>query len=192
MSKSRASSPGVPAAAIQLAESLTSPIFSIRAAAMLESASPTAMRPEAGASSTATGVRSPSAKASPRSVRKPIVVTATSATGVCHGPTIWSRAVRPPTERSPIEIRKVLLATAGRRNTRQAASARSIAAMSSGTATPGWRVTSRVMRGGLPSSASMSISTGLLPKWRSLTISRFSSVATPTTAKGQRSRSQNA
>ena len=31
------------------------------------------------------------------------------------------------------------------------------------------RCTSRVMRGGLPSSASMSMSTGLLPKWRSAT-----------------------
>ena len=45
----------------------------------------------------ASGVRSPIANASPRQVSKPISVTATSATGTCHGPTIWSRAVRPPT-----------------------------------------------------------------------------------------------
>ena len=66
VSNSTASSPGYPAAAIQLADSLTSPIFAIHAAAILVSASPTAMRPEAGPLMTASGVRSPIAKASPR------------------------------------------------------------------------------------------------------------------------------
>ena len=64
-SKRRASSPGCPAAAIQLADSLTSPIFAMGALAMLVSASPTAMRAEAAAFSSASGVRSPMAMASP-------------------------------------------------------------------------------------------------------------------------------
>ena len=65
VSKSAASSPGEPAAAIQLAESLTRESDSTGAAARLVRASATAMRPEAGASMTASGVRSPIAKASP-------------------------------------------------------------------------------------------------------------------------------
>ena len=65
MSKSAASSPGAPAAAIQLAESFTRESETTGAAARFVSASPTAMRPEAGASITAIGARSPIAKASP-------------------------------------------------------------------------------------------------------------------------------
>ena len=65
VSKSAASSPGEPAAAIQLAESLTRESESTGAAARLVRASPTAIRPEAGPSMTASGVRSPMAKASP-------------------------------------------------------------------------------------------------------------------------------
>ncbi|MCY1352864.1 hypothetical protein D9M69_391880 [compost metagenome] len=61
----RASSPGWPAAAIQLAESLMSPSFAIFEAARLVMVSPTAMRPDAGAFSRASGVRSPMAMASP-------------------------------------------------------------------------------------------------------------------------------
>ncbi len=60
----------------------------MRAAAMLVSASPTAIRPEAGASNTASGARSPIAIASPVYTSKLVVVTATSLTGTCHGPTI--------------------------------------------------------------------------------------------------------
>ena len=81
-------SPGCPAAAIQLADSLTSPKPCNGAPAMLVSASPTAMRPEAGASSTASGDRSPTAIASPVNPSCPLSVTAQSATGTCHGPTI--------------------------------------------------------------------------------------------------------
>ena len=95
----------------------------IDAAAILVSASPTARRPEAGASSSATGERSPIAMASPANVSKPSAVTPTSLTGTCHGPTSWSRATRPPTVRSPIWMRKDLSATAGRRSTRRHASA---------------------------------------------------------------------
>ncbi|MNQ92380.1 hypothetical protein D3C85_1078060 [compost metagenome] len=61
----RASSPGWPAADIQLADSLMSEIFSIRAAARLVRVSPMAIRPDAAASSKASGVRSPMAMASP-------------------------------------------------------------------------------------------------------------------------------
>ena len=65
MSKRAASSPGAPAAAIQLAESFTRASDVTGAAARFVRASPTAMRPEAGPSITATGERSPIAKASP-------------------------------------------------------------------------------------------------------------------------------
>ena len=60
-----ASSPAAPHAAIQLAEILIWLIASIGAAAILVIASAIAMRPDAGASSTANGVRSPIAIASP-------------------------------------------------------------------------------------------------------------------------------
>ena len=62
---SAASSPGSPQAAIQFADSFTFDNEPMSAARMLVSASPTARRPDAGASSTATGVRSPIAIASP-------------------------------------------------------------------------------------------------------------------------------
>jgi hypothetical protein len=65
VSKSAASSPGDPAAAIQLAESFTRASAVTGAAARLVSASATAMRPDAGASRAASGVRSPIANASP-------------------------------------------------------------------------------------------------------------------------------
>ena len=45
-----------------------------------------------------------------------MVVTATSATGTCHGPTIWSRAVMPGRHGAVADgDEEVLLATAGRR-----------------------------------------------------------------------------
>ena len=65
VSYSAASSPGWPHAAIQLAESLTSRELAIGAASRLVIASATAMRPDAGASISASGVRSPIAIASP-------------------------------------------------------------------------------------------------------------------------------
>ena len=64
VSYSAASSPGSPQAAIQLADSLTRE-SSMGAASRLVMASATAMRPEAGASSAASGVRSPMLMASP-------------------------------------------------------------------------------------------------------------------------------
>jgi hypothetical protein len=75
---------------------------SIAAAAILVIASATAIRPEAGASNVANGVRSPIAIASPVTPSKPDSVIATSLTGTCQGPISWSRALSPPTVRSPI------------------------------------------------------------------------------------------
>ena len=83
-----ASSPSCPAGAIQLADNFKLAISLIKLAAILVIASPIAIRPEAGASIKANGARSPMAKASPALVSNPAVVTATSATGTCHGPTI--------------------------------------------------------------------------------------------------------
>ena len=62
---SSASSPGSPQAAIQFADKRMSSRRRMSAAIMLVIASATASRPEAGASSTATGARSPIAMASP-------------------------------------------------------------------------------------------------------------------------------
>ena len=62
---SAASSPGSPQAAIQLADRRMSPRLATSALSRLVTASATARRAEAGASSSATGVRSPMASASP-------------------------------------------------------------------------------------------------------------------------------
>ena len=160
------------------------------AAARLVSASPTAMRPEASGEITAIGARSPIANASPRVSRKPASVTAQSATGTCHGPTKGSRAHSPPTVRSPIATRKVLLATVGARSTRKHASRSSTSPSSSAASFARLRRTLRVIRGGLPRSTERSMSTGALSKRGSFTSRRPSLVAAPRTANGQRSRSQ--
>ena len=177
VSNNAASSPGWPAAAIQLADSFTRAMAPMRAAARFVSASPTAIRPDAGASMTASGARSPIAIASPRTVSKPIAVTATSATGTCQRPTIWSRAVIPPTERSPMVTRKALFATAGKRRTRSRDSRTSSRDASNGAALPSMRCTSRRVRGGLPSNTSRSMSTGRLANRGSSTIKRSRVVA---------------
>ena len=87
-SKRSASSPGSPQAAIQLADSATRSMPATSAAATFVSASATAILAAARASSSASGARSPIATASPVKPRKPLDVTAQSATGTCHGPTI--------------------------------------------------------------------------------------------------------
>jgi hypothetical protein len=97
---------GKPAAAIQFADSFTRPRSETAAAARFVSASPTAIRPDAGASMTASGVRSPIANASPAWPTKSISVTAQSATGTCHGPTSGRRLIRPGPV--PMPTRKVL------------------------------------------------------------------------------------
>ena len=126
-SNRRASSPAWPAAAIQLADNLMRSSDSTGAASRLVIASPTAIRADAAASSRASGVRSPIAIASPVNPSKPLRVIAQSATGSCHGPTIWSRAVRPPTVRSPMVTRNDFDATLGCASTRRPASRRSSA-----------------------------------------------------------------
>ncbi len=164
----------------------------MRAAAMFVIASATAMRPDAGALSVASGVRSPIAIASPVAPSKPVAVIATSLTGTCHGPTSWSRTVRPPTVRSPMWIRNDLSATAGNRSTRSTASSSSMPVRSSVVRLCGTRVTSRVIFGGLPSSIAIGMSTGRLSKSASLTTRRPSSVSVPMIDSGQRSRSHSA
>jgi hypothetical protein len=187
VSYSAASSPGSPQAAIQLALSLMRG-SSIGAASRLVIASPTAIRPEAGASSAASGVRSPIAIASPRKPSKSASVTAQSATGTCHGPTIGSRWLRPPTVRSPIVTRKRLLATVGWRSTPNATSSSFTPVRSSGASVRATRRTSRCIFGGLPSSTSIGMSITRSPPLPCSTTSSVASVAVPTTAKGQRSR----
>ena len=120
-----------------------------------------------------------------------MVVTATSATGTCQGPTNWSRAVYPPTVRSPMVMRNDLEPTLGSCNTRCAASSKSISLVSIASSGRVTRCTSRVMRGGLPSRMDISMSTGISGNKLSSTRKCKASVATPTTANGQRSRSQN-
>ena len=120
-SNRRASSSPCPQAAIQFADRRISDSFAMFAAAMFSTDSATAIRALAAAFSSAIVGRSPIAIASPVVASKPVAVTATSATGVCHGPTIWSRTVRPPTVRSPMVIRNCFDATVGSFSTRSAA-----------------------------------------------------------------------
>ena len=168
------------------------PMLPMFTAAMLVMASPNAMRPEAGALLIASAGFSPMLMASPRTVSKPIRVTAQSATGVCHAPTIWSRWVKPPTLRSLMVIRKFLAATVGRRRMRSTLSRKSYFAASN--VVSGWLtvLSLRVVLGGLPSNTLSGKSTGLLSNTSSRTRKCPSSVAVPTTANGQRSRSQMA
>ena len=98
----------------------------------------------------------------------------------------------PPTVRSPMVIRKFFAATAGRRNTRYALSFKSYWAAENACAGCFCVSSVRVVLGGLPSSTFSGKSTGLLPNSSSRTCKRPSSVAVPTTANGQRSRSQMA
>ena len=99
--------------------------------------------------------------ASPAKPPKSASVTAQSATGTCHGPTIGSRHDRPPTVRSPIVTRKRLLATVGWRSTSKAT--RLAGRPPSGRARAARarrRCTSRCIFGGLPSSTSIGMSIG--------------------------------
>ena len=118
VSKRAASSPSSPQAHIQLADSFTFSMAPTGAAARLVTASATARRAAAGPSTRATGVRSPMAMTAPVWPRNPVRVAAQSETGTCQRPTIWSRAMQPPTVRSAMVMRKLLAATAGKRSTR--------------------------------------------------------------------------
>ena len=155
-----ASSPGSPQAAIQFADSTTRSRLATSAAATFVSASATAILAAARGSSSASGARSPIATASPVKPRKPLNVTAQSATGTCHGPTIWSRATSPPTLRSPMVTRNDLSATAGMRSTRSRAGPISIPRVSNRPRTGGTRTASRRMRGRPPSRTGIGMETG--------------------------------
>ncbi len=165
-----------------MADKRISPRSAICALARLVMVSPMAIRPEAGASINARGVRSPIAITSPVVVSKVVVVTAQLPTGTCHGPTICSPATIPVIDRSPIVIKKLLLATAGRLKTRWAASARSTSCICNACNWGLLRVTSRCILGGLPNSTDIGKSTGLLAKWVSPKVKWCSSVASPTMA----------
>ncbi len=93
---------------------------------MLVIDSATAIRAAAAELSSARGDRSPMLIACPVFPRKEEALTATSLTGTCHFPTIWSRVVNPPTLRSPIVTRNFLLATAGNCKTLLIASSNTI------------------------------------------------------------------
>ncbi len=153
-------------------------------------ASPTAMRADAAASIRASGVRSPTAMASPATPLKSVSVTATSASGSCQGPTIWSREHRPPTLRSPMVTRKFLAATVGCASTRRPASRRSsLEASRRGQRGAGVRWVSRCILGDLPNSTSIGRSIGSEPSG-AFSTRRSSAVAKPTTANTARSRRQ--
>ena len=115
-------------------------------------------------------------------------VTAQSATGTCQGPTIGSRWLKPPTLRSPIVIRKRLLATVGCRSTVNASSSNLSPVSASAGSLRTTRDTSRCVLGGLPSNTAIGIAITGSPPGPSSTIRSGASVVTPTTAKGQRSR----
>jgi len=189
---SRASSPGWPAAAIQLHDSLIRDSGPIGAAARLVIASPIAMRDAAAASSSAIGGRSPSAMTSPAVVSNPARVSAQSATGTWNRPIIGSRAIMPPTVRSPIVTRKLLSATAGRPSTRSSAPATLAPPRSSAARRTATGSARRTIRGGLPSTTSSGRSIGGGAGAVSVTTSRPSAVATPSWAHGARSRAHSA
>ena len=157
---SAASWPSSPAAAIQLAQSLMLAKSPTGAAQRLVSTSPKAIRTEAAGLTTAMGERSATAKAWPPTPSKSQRVTATSATGVCHGPTIWSRAVRPPTVRSPMVMRNCLDPTVGCRSTASMAPPRSKPKASKSSGGTGLDRASLCSFGGLPSSTDKGRSTG--------------------------------
>ena len=138
---------------------------------MLVTASPTAMRPEAGrveqrdrrALADRHRLARSGREGPTSSPRRPL-------TGTCQGPTSGSRLIMPPTVRSPIVIRKVLSATAGSRSSALAAPRAASSAAASNPSPPA-RCASplRCMRGGLPSSASIGMSTARSPNCGSCT-----------------------
>ncbi|KAJ0163110.1 hypothetical protein CTA2_3501 [Colletotrichum tanaceti] len=133
-----APSPGWLTAAIQLADSFTRSSWPRKSAApRLSRLSATAMRAEAAGEMRASWGFSPMAMTSPVRALEPrlneVAVTAQSATGVCQGPTIWSRTERPPTVLSPMVMRKDFEPTAGMRKTRSVAAVMRAAASRRGS-----------------------------------------------------------
>ena len=139
------------------------------AAARFVSASATAIRPDAGRVDD--GERRALANRE-RLARVAVEGRAASSRSRPRAPAtarrIWSRAHRPPTVRSPIAMRNVLSATAGARSTRSSGlgDGRSPLASNGRQRRRRRARTSRVMRGGLPSSAGRSMSTGVVAEQR--------------------------
>ena len=162
---------------------------------MLVITSPTAMRAEHAASITASGVLSPIAIASPHNDEYAPSVTAQSATGTCHGPTIWSCTTIPVMLRSPIVIRNDFEAIAGNRSSRSTASAMVTPARLSGSAAIFVRVNARSIFGGFPKRTCSGRSIAFAASSdvaSALSVRCGSCCAVPITANGHRSRSQMA
>ena len=158
---------------------------------MLAMASAMARRAEAGASTTATGGRSPRARASPAKPSKDAAATAQSATGVCQGPTIWSCATSPDTLRSAMVTRKRLSATAGSCSVRAMASSSSTGPRSEAPGSLFADAARNARPGGWPRSIPKGRSMGLVWFSWSVTTSRPVSLVAPRTAQGARSRRQS-
>ena len=117
-------------------------------------------------------------------------MTAQSATGTCHGPTIWSLATVPVTLRSPIVIKKLLLATVGCFNTRSIASLIEIPEKSNEVKADRMDCIFLCILGGLPNNTDIGKSIGLSPKCLSESTICLFVVDSPTMAYGHRSRWQ--
>ena len=104
---------------------------------------------------------------------------AQSATGTCHGPIIWSLAIRPVTERSAIVIKKLLLAIVGSASRRLMASLIEILLASKTFSALGRVTTSLCVLGDEPKSSDISRSIGLFSKYESSRVKCLSSVALP-------------
>ena len=89
-------------------------------------------------------------------------------------------------------MRNRLLATVGWRSTSKATVSSDTSVRFSGAKARGTRVTSRCILGGLPKSTSIGMWMACSPAGPSSSTRAFSSVVTPTTAYGQRSRSHMA
>ena len=83
-----------------------------------------------------------------------------------------------------------MAATLGSCSTRGTTSSSASSAVAKGVVENARREASMASFGGLPNSTSIGISTGRSPNTRSVTSSSRASVASPTTACGQRSRAQ--
>mmetsp|Transcript_4465 Transcript_4465/g.7985 ORF Transcript_4465/g.7985 Transcript_4465/m.7985 type:complete len:292 (+) Transcript_4465:1491-2366(+) len=149
------------AAYIQFTDALTSGSEVARAKTKLVKASPSANR------AMAAGSIKPLMGCSPIAVARPVkswwlcAMTATSATGMCKGPTHCCWAIRPVTWRSTLLVRKRLEQTEGRRRMRlRAETGVSPAGRVRGVKAFSRRLNSKVLSGIFPRTFSRSRSTG--------------------------------
>mmetsp|Transcript_174349 Transcript_174349/g.424162 ORF Transcript_174349/g.424162 Transcript_174349/m.424162 type:complete len:457 (+) Transcript_174349:176-1546(+) len=189
-----APSPGNFAAYIQFPEYLTSLSPDVHAKTRFVSDSPRDMR------AIAPGFTMPLIGCSPMHVAPPVVpkcvweMTATSAMGICSGPTHCCCATRPVTLRSTFVVRKRLEQTLGRRSTRSSAA---IAVVPAGSATGSFsnvaRFKSYVFLGMSPSTFSRSRSSGVGDPGGAVGSTSFTRPLPsmlPRTLNGHRSRAQ--